>query len=67
MPYPSFRAPIIFYTLQEARVLIERWREEYNQIRPHSSLGYRPPAPKTGEWPRAATREGGTIFSGLLT
>ena len=37
----------IFYTLQEAKVLIERWRQEYNTIRPHSSLGYRPPAPET--------------------
>jgi transposase InsO family protein len=37
----------IFYTLTEARVLIERWRREYNTIRPHSSLGYRPPAPET--------------------
>ena len=36
----------IFYTLKEARVLIERWRWEYNTIRPHSSLGYRPPAPE---------------------
>jgi transposase InsO family protein len=35
----------IFYTLREAEVLIEEWRETYNQIRPHSSLGYRPPAP----------------------
>ena len=35
----------IFYTLQEAKVLIERWRQHYNTIRPHSSLGYRPPAP----------------------
>lgn len=35
----------IFYTLQEAQVLIERWRNEYNHFRPHSSLGYRPPAP----------------------
>jgi len=33
----------IFYTLQEAQLLIERWRVEYNTIRPHSSLGYRPP------------------------
>jgi len=57
----------IFYTLQEAQVLIGRWRKEYNQIRPHSSLGYRPPAPKAGEWPLAATREGGPILSGLLT
>jgi putative transposase len=36
----------IFYTLQEAKVLIERWRWEYNHVRPHSSLGYRPPAPE---------------------
>jgi putative transposase len=36
----------IFYTLQEAQVLIERWRKEYNTIRPHSSLGYRPPVPQ---------------------
>jgi transposase InsO family protein len=37
----------IFYTLKEAKVLIERWRVHYNTIRPHSSLGYRPPAPET--------------------
>lgn len=37
----------IFYTLEEARVLIERWRRHYNQVRPHSSLGYRPPVPVT--------------------
>jgi len=37
----------IFYTLLEAQVLIERWRREYNHHRPHSSLGYRPPAPQT--------------------
>ena len=36
----------IFYTLKEAQVMIERWREHYNTIRPHSSLGYRPPAPE---------------------
>jgi transposase InsO family protein len=36
----------IFTTLLEAQVLIEQWRREYNQIRPHSSLGYRPPAPR---------------------
>ena len=37
----------IFTTLMEAKVLIERWRREYNQVRPHSSLGYRPPVPET--------------------
>ncbi len=37
----------IFTTLTEAKVLIEQWRREYNQVRPHSSLGYRPPAPET--------------------
>lgn len=37
----------IFDTVFEARVLTERWRKQYNTIRPHSSLGYRPPAPET--------------------
>jgi len=41
----------IFYTLKEAQVIIERWRQEYNTIRPHSSLNYRPPAPQTA-WPK---------------
>ena len=35
----------IFYSLKEARVVIEKWRVEYNTKRPHSVLGYRPPAP----------------------
>ncbi len=37
----------IFYTLTEARVLVDQWRRHYNTIRPHSALGYRPPAPQT--------------------
>ena len=37
----------IFYSLKEAKVLIEQWRHHYNTVRPHSSLGYRPPAPQT--------------------
>ena len=37
----------IFTTLEEARVLIEQWRREYNQLRSHSALGYRPLAPET--------------------
>lgn len=37
----------LFDTLYEAQVLIERWRVHYNTKRPHSSLGYRPPAPQT--------------------
>lgn len=36
----------IFYTLKEAKILIEQWRKEYNTIRPHSALGYLPPAPE---------------------
>jgi putative transposase len=36
----------IFYSLKEAQVLIEQWRRHYNEVRPHSSLGYRPPAPQ---------------------
>ena len=35
-----------FDTLLEAKVLIERWRQHYNTVRPHSALGYRPPAPE---------------------
>jgi putative transposase len=34
----------IFYTLNEAQVIIERWRQEYNIYRPHTPLEYRPPA-----------------------
>jgi putative transposase len=37
----------VFDTLLEAKVLIERWRKAYNTVRPHSSLGYRPPAPES--------------------
>ena len=36
----------IFYSLKEAQILIEQWRRHYNEVRPHSSLGYRPPAPR---------------------
>jgi putative transposase len=36
----------IFYSLKEAQILTERWRVEYNTERPHSALGYRPPAPQ---------------------
>lgn len=36
----------IFCTAAEARVLIERWRERHNRVRPHSALGYRPPGPE---------------------
>ena len=36
----------IFDTLGEAKVLVERWRRDYNQIRSHSALAYRPPAPE---------------------
>jgi putative transposase len=37
----------IFYSVKEAQVVIEQWRVQYNTLRPHSSLGYRPPAPVT--------------------
>jgi putative transposase len=37
----------IFYSLKEAQIIIEQWRHHYNTKRPHSSLGYRPPAPET--------------------
>jgi putative transposase len=36
----------MFYTLKEAQIVIENWRQQYNTVRPHSSLRYRPPAPE---------------------
>jgi len=50
----------IFNTLAEAKVLIEQWRVHYNTVRPHSSLGYRPPAPDVimSRAPAAATDPG---------
>jgi putative transposase len=41
----------IFYSLAEAKTVIESWRRHYNTKRPHSSLGYRPPAPELIQWP----------------
>jgi len=51
----------IFYTLGEAQVVIESWRRHYNAVRPHASLGYRPPAPEVfmpafSAWPAALAR-----------
>ena len=37
----------IFYTLAEAKIIIEKWRVHYNTVRPHSSLRYKPPALKS--------------------
>ncbi|MER2198461.1 IS3 family transposase [Methylobacterium brachiatum] len=51
----------IFYTLREAQIVIESWRRHYNTVRPHASLGYRPPAPEVfmpafTAWPAALAR-----------
>ena len=51
----------IFYSLREAQIIIESWRRHYNTVRPHASLGYRPPAPEVfvpafAEWPAAPPR-----------
>lgn len=48
----------IFYTLQEAQIIIESWRQHHNTIRPHGALGYKPPAPEVfvpapTAWPAA--------------
>ena len=62
-----------FDTLLEAKVLIERWRRQYNTLRPHSSLGYRPPAPEAVEPPSFAsatpqrTKEAGVRTGPTLT
>jgi putative transposase len=44
----------IFYSLKEAKTVIETWRRHYNTIRPNSSLGYRPPAPEALVMPATA-------------
>ena len=51
----------IFYTLREAQIVIESWRRHFNTIRPHESLGYKPPAPEVfvpafAAWPAALRR-----------
>ena len=56
----------IFYTLQEARILIEDWRRQYNMIRPHSSLGYRPPAPEALIWPALSAVSKGPVPAALI-
>jgi transposase InsO family protein len=45
----------IFYSLKEIQVLAERWRVHYNTVRPHFSLGYRPPTPAV--WMTTQTQE----------
>ena len=48
----------IFYSLRKFEIIIESWRRHYNAIRPHASLGYRPPAPEVptyAAWPAALT------------
>jgi transposase InsO family protein len=51
----------IFYSLKEVKVLAERWRVYYNTERPHSSLGYRPPAPAA--WQTEASQGHGKVES----
>ena len=51
----------IFYSLREAQVIIEGWRQHYNTVRPHASLGYKPPAPEVlvpGLTARPSARDG---------
>jgi len=55
----------IFYSLKEAKVIIERWRKEYNTFRPHSSLGYCPPAPEVISPDSYRTMEPWIINKGL--
>jgi putative transposase len=47
----------VFYSLAEAKVVIEGWRQHYNTSRPHSALGYRPPAPEVVPWPTLSTTQ----------
>lgn len=60
----------IFYSLREAQVIIESWRRHYNLVRPHQSLGYRPPAPEVfvpsfAAWPSARASSAPPAMLGL--
>jgi putative transposase len=60
----------IFYSLKEAQIIIEGWRRHYNAVRPHASLGYRPPAPEVfvpglAAWPSARVEAAPTATLGL--
>src|SRR5262249_24969678 len=61
VPSTQMRCGEIFYTLREAQIVIESWRRHYNTIRPHASIGYKPPAPEVfvpafAAWPAALRR-----------
>ena len=57
----------IFYTLTEAQIVIERWRCEYNTVRPHSALGYRPPVTEAVMPTPATAGPGGAAVALALT
>jgi putative transposase len=51
----------IFYTLRETKIIIESWRRHYNAVRPHASIGCKPPAPEVfvpafTAWPASLRR-----------
>jgi transposase InsO family protein len=59
----------IFYTLREAQIIIEGWRRHYNTVRPHASIGYKPPAPEVfvpvfAAWPAALHRPASPATAG---
>ena len=59
----------IFYTLREAQIVIETWRRQYDTIRPHALIGYKPPAPEVlvpafAAWAGCATPTGSAGHAG---
>jgi len=57
----------IFFTLEGAKTLIARWREEYNHVRPHSSLGYRPLIPQAWSLAQQLATAPGLIITGAYS
>ncbi|MBB3938257.1 transposase InsO family protein [Aureimonas phyllosphaerae] len=55
----------IFYSLVEARIAIESWRQHFNTKRSHSSLGSRPPAPTAVPWPAALSQPTSPVTSNV--
>jgi WD40 repeat protein len=61
-----------FYTLREVKIVIESWRRHYNTIRPHASLGYKPPAPQVfvspfAAWPAALIGHADAVYTAAFS
>jgi putative transposase len=55
----------VFYSLAEAQLVIEGWRQHHNPVRPHSSLGYKPARPSAKIWPSTRSQPVTSVAQGV--